>query len=244
MRRRRRIYVRAGAILQGAWLAACSPAGENDGAGNTMAPAVALAPSPGSAPAAVPVRGPERLVLAFGDSLYAGYGLHPDEALPARIEARLRAGGIRARLVNAGVSGDTSAAGRQRLAFALDRLDRKPDLVLLGLGGNDLLRQIPVEETRANLVAMLDELKARDIPVVLTGMLAPPNLGPDYAERFNALYPQLARQYDAPLDPFILAGVLGNGRLMLPDGLHPNARGVEVMSARLAPLIARRLALP
>jgi acyl-CoA thioesterase I len=239
MTKRRWTYVCAGAILQVALLAGCSPAGDSSGT-NAAAPAerrVQATPS-----AAMPVSGPERLVLAFGDSLYAGYGLKPDESLPADLEALLRGRGIDARLVNGGVSGDTSAAGVKRLAFTLDRLERKPDLVLLGLGGNDVLRQIPVEETRANLVIMLDMLKARGIPVMLTGMLAPPNLGPDYADRFNAIFPELAKMYGAPLDPFILAGVLGDRRLMLPDGIHPNAQGVDVMARRIAPLIAQRLA--
>ena len=191
---------------------------------------------------AVPlVKGPERLILAFGDSLYAGYGLKAGESMPAHVESLLRRQGINARIVNAGVSGDTTAAGRKRLTFALDNLSRKPDLVLLGLGGNDVLRQIPVAETRTNLVAMLKELKRRGIPVVLTGMRAPPNLGPDFARPFDALYPDLARTYGAELDPFILDGVLGNRRLMLPDGIHPNAKGVDVIAVRIAPIVAARL---
>ncbi len=96
---------------------------------------------------------------------------------------------------------------------------------MLGLGGNDVLRQIPVTETRANLVAMLEELRKRDIPVVLTGMRAPPNLGPDFARQFDTIYPELAQQYRAELDPFILEGVLGDRQLMLPDGIHPNEKG-------------------
>ncbi|SOB88322.1 acyl-CoA thioesterase-1 [Sphingomonas guangdongensis] len=189
----------------------------------------------------VPVTGPKRTVLALGDSLYAGYGLRIGESLPEAIERRLRAGGIDATLVNAGVSGDTSAGGRARLAYTLDRMGRSPDLVLLGLGGNDVLRQIDPAQTRANLDAMLDELERRRIPVVLTGMLAPPNLGPDFAARFNAIFPELAREHDAVLDPFILQGVLGNRRLMLPDGIHPNATGVERIADRVAPLLATRL---
>lgn len=180
--------------------------------------------------------------MAFGDSLYAGYGLKAGEGLPDELQTRLRAGGINATVAKAGVSGDTSAAGRQRLAFTLDGLSRKPDLVLLGLGGNDVLRQLPVEETRANLVAMMEELKRRDIPVVLTGMMAPPNLGSDYADRFNAIYPELATRYDAGLDPFILDGVIGVGGLMLPDGIHPSATGVDRIAARLTPLVTQRLA--
>jgi acyl-CoA thioesterase-1 len=153
----------------------------------------------------------------------------------------LRQQGINATVVNAGVAGDTTSAGRKRLAFALDNLPRKPDVVILGLGGNDVLRQIPVTETRANLSAMLEELRRRDIPVVLTGMRAPPNLGPDYAGQFDPIYPELARQYGAELDPFVLAGVIGDRRLMQPDGIHPNADGVDVMAARIAPIVAGRL---
>lgn len=190
---------------------------------------------------AMPVAGPERLVLAFGDSLYAGYGLEPGESLPDELQAGLRAQGVNARVVNAGVSGDTTAAGRQRLAYALDNLDAKPDLVMLGLGGNDVLRQIDPAATRANLVAMLDVLKARGIPVVLTGMMAPPNLGPDYAARFNAIYPELAERYDAGLYPFLLDGVIGRRAVMLPDGVHPNAAGVQQIVDRLTPVVADRL---
>lgn len=180
-------------------------------------------------------------MLALGDSLYAGYGLRRGESLPDEVEVRLRASGINATVINAGVSGDTTAGGRRRLAYTLNRLDRAPDLVLLGLGGNDVLRQVDPKETRANLTEMLAELRRRRIPVVLTGMLAPPNLGPDYAARFNAIFPDLARQNDAPLDPFLLAGVIGNRALMLPDGVHPNAQGVDRIADRIAPLVKARL---
>ena len=198
-----------------------------------------------AAPAAVAKRmevvGPERLILAFGDSLYAGYRLLPGESLPDELETELRRGGINATMANAGVSGDTTAAARERLVFTLDKLPRKPDLVMLGLGGNDVLRQIPVTETRANLTAMLDELKRRDIPFVLTGMLAPPNLGPEYVNGFNAIWPDLAKRYDVPIDPFILKGVIGNRNLMLNDGIHPNAKGVDLIAKRIAPLLSSAL---
>ncbi|WP_406698111.1 arylesterase [Sphingomonas qomolangmaensis] len=227
-------YVTAAAILQAACLAACGdealPVAENTA--TTVEKTVA---------AARPV-GEEKLVLAFGDSLYAGYQLGRGQSLPDAVQNRLRADGINATLVNAGVSGDTSAAGRQRLAFALDNLPRKPDLVLLGLGGNDVLRQIPAAETRANLVAMLDELRRREVPVVLTGMVAPPNLGPEYVAAFNAIYTDLAREYGAALYPFILDGVIGDPALMLPDRIHPNAKGVERVADRVTPLVAQRLA--
>jgi acyl-CoA thioesterase I len=226
-------YVGAAAFLQIILLAACSP---GDVGNRAEAPSQAKAVQP-----VIVVKGPERLILAFGDSLYAGYGLKAGESMPAQVETLLRRQGINAKVVNAGVSGDTTAAGRKRLAFALDNLSRKPDLVLLGLGGNDVLRQIPVAETRTNLVAMLEELKRRGIAVVLTGMRAPPNLGPDFARPFDALYPELARTYGAKLDPFILDGVLGNRRLMLPDGIHPNAKGVDVIAARIAPIVATKL---
>lgn len=196
-------------------------------------------PSPAPSPAAVV--GEERLILAFGDSLYAGYGLQRGQSLPDAVQARLRAQGINAKLVNAGVSGDTSAAGRQRLAFSLNNLPRTPDLVLLGLGGNDVLRQISPTETRANMVAMLDELKKRGIPVMLTGMVAPPNLGPDFAGQFNSIWPDLAAKYGATLYPFILDGVIGNPALMQRDRVHPTAQGVARIADKVAPLVAERL---
>jgi acyl-CoA thioesterase I len=204
-------------------------------------PAVDNAAAPATVTKRIEVAGPERLILAFGDSLYAGYRLAPGESLPDELETQLRLHGINAKVINAGVSGDTTAAARTRLVFAIDKLPRKPDLVMLGLGGNDVLRQIPVAETLANLTAMLDELKRRDIPFVLTGMLAPPNLGPDYVGAFNAIWPGLARQYDAPLDPFILDGVIGNRGLMLDDGIHPNAKGVDKIAQRITPIISHAL---
>lgn len=229
-----RMWIRYGAaalLIQG--LAACDRA-----APPAPAPsATAAAPAEAARPA-----GPERLVLAFGDSLYAGYGLERGQSLPDAVEARLRAAGVNAEVVNAGVSGDTTAAGRQRLAFALDNLPRPPDLVILGLGGNDVLRQIPPAETRANLQAMLDELKRRKVPVLLTGMLAPPNLGPDYRGTFDRIWPDLSARYGTGLYPFILDGVITDPRLMQPDHVHPTARGVERIADRLAPLAQEQLA--
>ena len=185
--------------------------------------------------------GDERLVLALGDSLFAGYGLDKGQSLPARLEGKLRAAGINATVINAGVSGDTSAAGRQRLAFALDQLRRAPDLVILGLGGNDALRQLPAAQTRAEMTAMMDELKRRNIPVLLTGMRAPPNLGPDYAAAFEPIWPDLAKRYGAGLYPFILDGVITDPALMQRDGVHPTAVGVERMADGIAPLALKAL---
>jgi len=205
------------------------------------------APEPSPKPSATAVAavqrpaGKERLVLAFGDSLYAGYGLNRGQSLPDAVQARLRRAGVNADVVNAGVSGDTSAAGRQRLGFVLDNLKRKPDLVMLGLGGNDVLRQIAPAETRANMTAMLDELKRRGIPVLLTGMKAPPNLGPDYVAAFDTIWPDLAKRYGGGLYPFILDGVIGDPALMQGDRVHPNVRGVARIADRIAPLVAGQL---
>jgi acyl-CoA thioesterase-1 len=205
------------------------------------------APSPSATAAAAATAqaarpaGPERVVLAFGDSLYAGYGLERGQSLPDAIQARLRAEGINATVINAGVSGDTSAAGRQRLAFVLDNLTTPPALVMLGLGGNDVLRQLPVTETRANMAAMVAELRRRGLPVLLTGMRAPPNLGADYVQAFDAIWPDLARKDDDVLYPFILDGVIGDPALMQADRVHPNVRGVDRIADRVAPLVAREL---
>jgi acyl-CoA thioesterase I len=191
-----------------------------------------------------PPRADTKLVLAFGDSLYAGYGLPANAAFPAVLERELAAQGIAARVVNAGVSGDTTAAGLQRLAFTLDGLERNPDLAIVGLGANDVLRGIPPAEARRNLQAILDELKRRGIKVMLTGMLAPRNYGSEYVAEFERIYPELAEQYDAELDPFFLEGVITDRRLLLPDGLHPNAQGIERIARRLAPAIGAQLKAP
>ena len=177
----------------------------------------------------------DKLVVAFGDSLYAGYRLAPNEGLAPQLQAALNADGINARVHNAGVSGDTTAAGKQSLTFVLDNLEKKPDLVVLGLGGNDMLRGIQPKETEANLKAMLDELKKRDIDVVLTGMLAAPTLGPDDANAFNPIFPKLAQQYGASLYPFFLDGVVTKANLQLEDGMHPNREGVDVMVKTMLP---------
>lgn len=227
-----RNYALAGAVVHLLFLAGCSK--------EPSAPTAAQAKAGRPIEAARP-QGEERLVLAFGDSLYAGYGLGPGESLPARLEAALRTAGVNATVVNAGVSGDTTAAGRQRLAFTLDRLKRAPDLVILGFGGNDALRQISPAETRAGMVAMMDELERRNIRVLLTGMLAPPNLGPDYAKAFEPIWPDLAKKYGAGLYPFILDGVITDPALMQRDGIHPTAAGVERMADAIAPLALKAL---
>ncbi|WP_264593859.1 arylesterase [Sphingobium sp. B12D2B] len=221
-------------------LLACSPQTPDTqggaGAGNNAAAALsntANGPDARSAPVA-----DRKLVVVFGDSLYAGYNLGPREGFAPVLERALGGQGVPAQVVNAGVSGDTTAAGRQRLAFTLDGLERKPDLVIVGLGGNDMLRGLEPKETRANLDAILAELQKRGIPIMLTGMVSAPNMGAAYAKAFDPIFTDLAKKYDAPLYPFFLDGVIGNRTLMLPDGIHPNPQGVETIVGRVGPLVA------
>lgn len=195
------------------------------------------APAPEASASATPtaavsadVSGPEVRVLAFGDSLFAGFGLaDPKLAYPARLEAALRAQGRNVRIANAGVSGDTTAAGRQRLAFTLDSQSEQPDLVLLELGGNDLLRGLPPEQTRANLAAMLAELKRRGIPVALMSLQAPPNYGAQWQAQFDAIYPALAKEYGATLVPFVTEAVFADPEMLQADRVHPTGAGVEAL---------------
>ena len=181
------------------------------------------------------------LVVAFGDSLYAGYGVDQKDGFAPELQAALRAEGKDVRVHNAGVSGDTTAAGLRRMDFVLDSLSRKPDLVILGLGGNDMLRGLKPSETRANMEAMVKKLRDRDIPVMLTGMLAPPNLGADFTKQFNVIYPALAKQYNLPLYPFFMDGVVGHPDLFLPDGIHPTAEGIDVIVGKMTPQVAAAL---
>jgi acyl-CoA thioesterase-1 len=193
----------------------------------TVPPASGAALGSGEGLPPIPVMGPERRIIAFGDSLFAGYGLDPAQSYPARLEAALRTKGVNAAITNAGISGDTTAAGLQRLAFTLDAQDTKPDLFILELGGNDLLRGLSPAETKANLAKMLDELKARDIPVLLMGMRSPPNYGMEYQEQFDALYRDLAKQYGADLIPFWLEDIYREPALFQSDRIHPTAEGIE-----------------
>nr|WP_231622018.1 arylesterase [Sphingomonas sp. Ag1] len=210
-----------------------------------QSPAVALLAVPlliaGVLLVATPVRA-ERLVWAFGDSLTAGYGLPPAQGFPTRLEAALRRSMPDVTVRNGGVAGDTSAQGRARLAWGLRGLKRKPDLVIVELGANDMLRGLPPAATEKNLDLILTELKRRDIPVLLVGMRAAPNLGSDYRRAFEGLYPRLARKHGVPLYPFFLEGVAGNQALFEADGRHPNARGVEIIVRRIVPAV--RQALP
>ena len=177
-------------------------------------------------------------ILVFGDSLAAGFGLPPHASFPARLEARLAADGMRVQVVNAGVSGDTTAGGLKRLDWALAE---KPDLVILELGANDALRGIDPEAVNANLDAMIGKIKASGAKLLLAGMQAPPNWGEAYKKRFDALYPELAKAHGVALYPFFLDGVAMEPALNQPDGLHPNARGVTALVDRIAPFVTKLL---
>ena len=173
-------------------------------------------------------------ILAFGASIVAGYGLDAQDALPAQLETALRARGIDATVINSGVSGETSAGGLARLDWALAD---DPDLVILDLGGNDALRGIDPKTTEANLDAIVTRLQQEKRGVLIAGMLAPPNLGADYAAAFNAVFRTVAERHDVVLYPFILDGVVMDPRLNQEDGIHPNAAGVKVIVERMLPSV-------
>jgi acyl-CoA thioesterase-1 len=210
--------------ILGLAIAACSGGKEQPSSPPTKAASA-------DAPPQVPVMGREVRIIALGDSLFAGYGLSRGQGYPEKLEAALRARGINARIANAGVSGDTSADGLQRLAFTLDNQPQPPDLVMVSLGGNDMLRGLSPEQTRANLDAILAELQKRRIRVLLMGMLAPPNMGADYRGQFDPIYPSLARKHHAALVPFFLQAVMEHPDLIQPDHHHPTATGVEEIVA-------------
>jgi acyl-CoA thioesterase-1 len=191
--------------------------------------------------AAAPAEAKEVHVLAFGDSLTAGYGLPPGQGFAPQLEAMLRRNGLRAFVTNAGVSGNTAAQGRARLKWTLDGLREKPDLAIVALGANDMLRGLPPKQTRADLDAILGELKRRGIPVLVAGMLAAPNLGPRYRSEYDSIFPDLARKHGASLYPFFLAGVAGNASLALPDKVHPNFQGIKRMVSGITPTVLKAL---
>ena len=185
-----------------------------------------------------------RLVLMLGDSLTAGYGLPAGQSVPARLEAQLKAKGYAVRVHNGGVSGDTSAQGRARLGWLLKSLGRTPDVVIVELGANDMLRGLPPKEAETHLNAIMQELQKRKIKIILSGMLAAPNLGPAYAKEFNAIYPRLAKKYGATLDPFYMQDIAAQPAFLLSDKIHPNAQGAEKIAKRLAPLVKKLLGPP
>ncbi|TGV09200.1 arylesterase [Mesorhizobium sp. M8A.F.Ca.ET.173.01.1.1] len=178
-------------------------------------------------------------IVGFGDSLMAGFGLGPGQGFTDKLQAALRARGHNVTVADAGVSGDTSSGGLARLDWSV------PDgtqLVILELGANDMLRGVSPDITRKNLDAMLGKLKERKIAVLLAGMRAAPNLGADYQNAFDAIFPDLAGKYAVPLYPFFLDGVAGQPTLQLEDGLHPNAGGVDLMVERILPTVEKAIA--
>ena len=176
---------------------------------------------------------PIKLVV-LGDSLSAGLGLPAQDAFPAKLQKALQAKGIAVDMINAGVSGDTSSGGRDRLDWSV------PDGtegVIVELGANDAMRGIDPDLTRAALTDIVGRLKARKIAVMLCGMLAPPNFGADYGARFNSIYPDLAKQFDVPLYPFFLDGVAADAKLNQADGIHPTAEGVDIVVNNMLPTV-------
>ena len=185
-------------------------------------------------PLASAADGPISTIMAFGDSLTSGYGLPPADAFPVKLEAALRARGHAVRVINAGVAGDTTAGGRARLAWMLAD---KPDAVILELGANDGLRGLDPAETLANLRAIMEQLKAADLPVLLAGMRAPPNLGRDFGAEFDTIFATVALEYDALFYPFFLEGVAARPTLNQNDGIHPNSAGVAIVVERIIPSV-------
>ncbi|MCW5967506.1 MAG: arylesterase [Blastocatellales bacterium] len=166
------------------------------------------------------------VIVAFGDSLTAGYGLPESQSYPARLQRLLLERGYRYRVINAGVSGDTSAGGVRRIDWALTGDVR---ILILELGGNDALRGQPPAELKKNLAAIIEKARQQNVRVIIAGMEAPPNLGPDYTREFRSVFRDLSREYNAPLIPFFLDRVGGVEQLNQPDGIHPNEKGTEIV---------------
>ena len=188
----------------------------------------ALAQSPAAAPAK-PIK-----MVAFGDSLTAGLGLPANRSFPIQLQKALESKGIKVDMINAGVSGDTTSGGKERLDWSIPE---GTEAVILELGANDAMRGTDPEVTRAALSDILTRLKARKIAVLLCGMLAPPNYGADYAARFNAIYPELSKRFDVPLYPFFLDGVAADKKLNQGDGIHPTAEGVDRIVKNMLPTV-------
>ncbi|MCP5117561.1 MAG: arylesterase [bacterium] len=192
-------------------------------------PGAAAAPPRNALPDDRPV------ITAFGDSLSEGYGVEEGEGYPDQLQRALDEAGYRYRVVNAGISGDTTSGGVTRISAVLAA---KPAIVILELGGNDGLRGLPIETTRANLEEIIVELKKAPTTVVLAGMTLPPNYGPDYISGFEQVFEDLATKYDLPLIPFLLEGVGGHQDLMQRDGIHPNAEGHRIVAQNVMEVIA------
>jgi acyl-CoA thioesterase I len=196
--------------------------------------AAVIAPLPAAQSQGQPIR-----LVALGDSLSAGYNLPQEAAFPVALERALKAKSYKVEIVNAGVSGDTSSGGLDRLDWSVPD---GTDGVILELGANDMLRGLDPAGTRKNIEAIVERLKSRNIPVMLAGMYASRNLGPDYVQKFDSIYPDIAKKHDLVLYPFFLDGVAGDRSLNLPDGLHPTAKGVEIIVERILPSVESFLA--
>lgn len=177
-----------------------------------------------------------KTIMFFGDSLTAGYGLSPEEAFPNLLEKKLKEQGKNCKVINAGLSGETTAGGLSRIDWVL----RQPiDVFVLELGGNDGLRGLPLEQTKANLQAIIDKVKAKNpnVKIVVAGMMVPPNMGNEYSTAFQKVFPEIAKKNSATLIPFLLEGVAGNEKLNLPDGIHPNPEGHKIVANNLVKVI-------
>jgi acyl-CoA thioesterase-1 len=178
-----------------------------------------------------------KTIMFYGDSLTAGYGLSPEEAFPNLLEKKLKELGKNCKVINAGLSGETSAGGLSRIDWVL----RQPiDVFVLELGGNDGLRGLPLEQTKSNLQAIIDKVKAKNpnAKIVVAGLMVPPNMGNEYSTAFRKVFPEIAKKNNATLIPFLLDGVAGNEKLNLPDGIHPNPEGHQIIAGNLVKVIA------
>src|SRR5215813_10442067 len=237
MVKRNRFVSLAGALLLGAFSVACQKSGAPE-----QSSAGAATSTSSFAPAKPPAKPDGRpIIVAFGDSLTAGFGLHEDLSFPRLLQSKLDEKGFRFRVVNAGMSGDTSAGGVSRIDWALEEGSVK--FLILELGGNDGLRGLPVAEMKKNLAEIIERAQARGVTVILAGMEAPPNLGEEYTGQFRQAYRDLAKKYKITLIPFLLDGVAGLREMNQPDGIHPNAAGEKVMTENvwreLEPLLAK-----
>lgn len=189
---------------------------------------------------ALPAHAMQKRIVALGDSLTSGYGLQSGEDFASALGRALVAEGMDVKIDNAGVSGDTTAGGRARLDWAIQG-ELKPDLVIVALGANDMLRGIDPATSRENLKAILETLKTKNIPVFLIGMKTPLNMGLKYKKSFDAIYEDLADEYNAAYYPFFLEGVAMKQELNLPDGIHPNTKGMAVIVKNIAPLVKKEI---
>lgn len=177
-----------------------------------------------------------KVILFFGDSLTAGYGLSTEEAFPALVEKNLNKDGQACKVINAGLSGETTAGGLSRIDWILRQ---HVDVFVLELGGNDGLRGLPLDATKKNLQAIIDKVKAKypNVKIVVVGMMVPPNMGADYTNDFKKVFPEIAKKNNTTLMPFLLEGVAGNEKLNLPDGIHPNIKGHKIVAGNVAKII-------